>query len=150
LVPALPFFSMALALAFHERAALLAALMLVHAYTSWPSVIRRYSPNGWILQRKIPVAAALRVESTDHFLNHMTPDYALVRMIEDHVPQGSRVFAMSGVFDAYTSREVLVSFQAGKNQTLSETIAMGWDSGRRPSRAWTFHFPATNARRMRI
>jgi len=39
LIPSLPFFSLAIGLAFGEAATLLAALMLIHAAVSWPPVL---------------------------------------------------------------------------------------------------------------
>ena len=68
LIPCLPFFSLAIGLAFGEAAPFLAALMVFHAAASWPPVLNRYvNPNCWRLVR-FPYQAALRITPPDEFL----------------------------------------------------------------------------------
>ncbi len=149
LIPSLPFFSLAMALAV-PWPAVLAAMMMLHAWASWPSHIHYYSsPYAWRLDR-ILWKQAIRKIPQDRYLMENFSGYGIARMIDDAVPKGARVLAVNGVADAYTSHEVLVSFQAALNDDLADILDAGWDEGRQPLRRRTFHFPARTARRIRV
>jgi hypothetical protein len=149
LIPCLPFFSLALALAAGERRLLLAGAMLAHAVSAWPTVVRSYAPGAWRIEH-FPLRAALRLEPADAYLRRVSSTYAITRMVENHVPAGEPVLAMSGLADAYTTREILVSFQAASNQALTDAVQMGWDLGGQPLRAWTFRLEEVRVRRIRL
>jgi len=149
LIPCLPFFALALTRVVGERPVLLTALVVAHSVSSWPDVVRRYSPHGWTLER-FPIGAALRLESADTFLRRVDPDYGVARMIEDRVPAGEAVLAMNGTAESYTTRELRVAFQSASNQAMGDTVNMGWNFGTRPQRARGLRFAATAARRIRV
>jgi Dolichyl-phosphate-mannose-protein mannosyltransferase len=150
LIPCLPFFSLALGLAFAEAAPLLAVLMLFHAAASWPPVLNRYvNPNCWRLVR-FPYKAALRITPPDDFLHQNSYGYGIARMIEARVPAGQPVLAMDGIPDSYTRREILVSFRSASNQALADTVNMGWYEASQPAEARVFQIPERKTRRMRV
>ncbi len=150
LIPCLPFFSLSLGLAFGEAPLFLTALMLFHAAASWPPVLNRYvSLDCWRLVR-FPYKAALRITSPDAFLRENSYGYSIARMIESKVPGGEPVLAMTGIPDAYTSHEILVSFQSARNQVLADTVNMGWDETLQPSVRRVFQFAERKTRRMRV
>jgi hypothetical protein len=151
LIPCLPFFSLALGLAFGESIPLLGALMVFQAVASWPPVLIRYvDPACWRIVRRFPYKAALRITPPEQYLREYSYGYAGARLIEDNVPKGEPVLAMSGVADSYTTHEVLVSFQSAGNQAVADTVSMGWDTGLQPSVRRVFRFPERPARRMRV
>jgi hypothetical protein len=150
LIPSLPFFSLALGLAFAEAAPLLAALMLVHAAASWPPVLNRYvNPNCWRLVR-FPYRAALRIMPPDEFLRKNAPGYAAARMIDAQVPGDEPVFSMDGILDSYTRHPILLYYHSASNETLADTINMGWNGIAQPTLASVFQFPERKTRRMRV
>jgi hypothetical protein len=150
LIPCLPFFALALGLAFGEAAPFLAALMLFHAAVSWPPVLARYvHPDCWRLVR-FPYQAAIRNVPQDEFLRKVSYGYGAARMIEAKVRPGEPVLTMHGIPESYTTHEILVSFQAAGNQALADTVNMGWADGFQPSVARVFHFPERKTRRMRV
>ena len=150
LIPALPFFSLALGLAFAEAAPLLAALMLLHAVASWPPTLNRYvNSNCWRLVR-FPYQAALRITAPDDFLRKNAHGYAAAQMIDAKVPDSERVFSMDGILDSYTRHPILVYYHSAANETLADTITMGWNGPSQPSVARVFQFPERKARRMRV
>lgn len=150
LIPCLPFFSLALGLAFGESIPLLGALMVFHAVASWPPVMNRYvNPNCWRLVR-FPYKAALRITPQEQFLSENSYGYAGARLIESNVPRGEPVLTMTGVADAYTTHDVLVSFQSASNQALADTLNMGWNTELQPSVQRVFRFQERAARRMRV
>ena len=149
LIPCLPFFSLSIAMALGSATPLIALLIVFHAATSWPAGVKRYASQSWRLTR-IPFKEALRRIPQERYLRENFGPYNWARMIEAQVPKGERILAMSGLPEAYTSREVLVSFQAAFNSVLADSVNMGWDGGAQPGRVWVFHFPERTAHRMRV
>jgi hypothetical protein len=149
LIPCLPFFSLALGLAFGEAAPLLAAIMLFHAVASWPPVLNRYaSPGCWRLVR-FPYEAALRITPPDEFLRENSYGYGIARMIEAKVPPGEPVLTITGIPDSYTTHQILVSFQSAANESLTDSFNMGWDEATQAGVIRIFQFPERKVRRMR-
>jgi hypothetical protein len=150
LIPCLPFFSLALGLAFAEMPALLLMLMLFHAASSWPGVLDRYvNPNCWRLVR-FPYQAALRITPPDDFMRRNLAGYGAVRMIDDKVPGSEPVFSINALPDSYTRHPILVAGRSAANETLADTINMGWNETSQPSVDRVFQFPERRARRMRV
>ena len=149
LIPCLPFFSMAIALAISYPPAL-AAVLLFHAVSSWPPIIPRYAAKySWRLDR-ILWKQAIRKIPQDRYLRQNFGGYGVARMIEDTVPKGVPVLAVNGLPDAYTTHEILVGFQSAYNDDLADILNSGWDESRQPTRRMIFKFPAKAARRFRI
>jgi len=150
LIPSLPFFSLAIGLAFGEAATLLAALMLIHAAASWPPVLNRYvNPNCWRLVR-FPYQAALRLTPPDDFLRKNSQGYAAAQMIDAKVSGDEPVFSMDGIPDSYTRHQILLYYESASNETLADTINMGWNPAAQPILSRVFSFPERKARRMRV
>ena len=148
LLPCLPFLSLALAMACEELPLVLLAIVVVHSVTSWPRNLGRYSHYTWALHRT-PVRAALRRQSEDSYLTGF-PNYRAARLIERAVPAGEKVLALSGVADAYTSREILVDYTGALNEQLTDILFGAWDEMAKPSRALVFRFPERALRRIRV
>jgi hypothetical protein len=149
LIPCLPFISMAMAMAV-PWTPLLMAIIVFHAVASWPSVVKRYSAQyAWKLDRILYKQAIRKIPQyrylTENFIN-----FDVARLIDDHVPKGARVLAVNGVADAYTSHEVLVSFQAALNDDLADIFDMGWQEGRWPTKRRTFKFAPHAVRKIRV
>ena len=150
LIPALPFFSLALGLAFAEAAPLLAALMLLHAAASWPPILNRYvNVSCWRLTR-FPYEAALRITPPDDFLRKNAHGYAAAQMIDAKVPVNEPVFSMDGILDAYTRNQILLFYTSAANETLADTINMGWNPSAQPIMSRIFSFPERKAHRLRV
>ncbi len=149
LIPPLPFVSMAMALAIGSPA-LLTAVMLFHAFSSWPSEIHRYSDQYvWALE-DAPVLAALRLVPQDHYLRDKSEGYRAARLVEANVPKGERILGTAGVTYAYCNRDFLVSYQAALNQTLSDMLNIGWVLDFQPTVIEIFKFPEHTATRFRL
>jgi hypothetical protein len=149
LIPSLPFFALAMAMAVDWPPAL-AAVLMFHALASWPSMIPRYASRyAWRLDR-ILWKQAIRKIPQDFYLRQNFGGYGIARMIDDSVPKGALVLAANGLPDAYTTHEILVSFQSGYNEDLADILNSGWDEGRQPTRRITFTFPEKQVRRLRV
>ncbi|HYM11816.1 MAG TPA: discoidin domain-containing protein, partial [Bryobacterales bacterium] len=97
-------------------------LIGAHAIGCWPSVISRWNhKQPWAL-KGAPWQAALRIEPEEQYLGRVLPEYNVARMIERVVPAGARVFSPDAVSDAYTSREVIVSYQSALGETLMDDL----------------------------
>ena len=150
LIPCLPFFSLAMALALDFSPPLLLVLMFFHALTSWPAGIRVYAdPYVWSLD-KIRYREALRRIPQDVELRRASGTYSLARMVDTNVPKGERVLAMEQVASAYTSREVLVGFESAFNEELVDILNAGWNEFQQPTVIRTFRFPPTTTRSVRL
>lgn len=149
LIPCLPFFALAIALAIANRW-LLTALIVAHAVLSWPSQITRYSnPYVWRID-KFDYKAALRLTPEDTYVRQHVADYALFRMLEK-VPPGEPVFATGDVgWIAYSPREIVDHFRSAFGNTMWDIINTGWSEVTRPSVLLVSHFPETTATRIRV
>jgi hypothetical protein len=150
LIPGLPFLSLAMALSIGNSTTLLTGLMILHAITSWPTGLKLYADSGaWRLDR-ILWKEALRLVPQEQYLQRDLPGYAQARMIDAHVPKGEAVLAFLGVPDAYTSREILVGYQAASNETAADILNLGWVQGFQPRLVETFTFPEKTISRVRV
>ncbi len=140
LIPCLPFFSLAMALPLANSPSLLAAIMVFHAVVSWPTVMDLYSPHSWRLDR-ILYSEALRIIPQDAYLRQSYSPYSVARLVDANVPKGERVLAMGGIADAYTSREIMVSYLAAINERLADSFYIGYVKDYQPRVLQTFSFP---------
>jgi hypothetical protein len=120
LIPALPFLSLAVCSALPRLALPLA---LSAAFLAWPFVIPFYSsPHTWFL-KDFPWRAAIWLESEDGFLTRKSAGYITARLIEQMIPPGESVFALSPIPESYTSRNILIGYQSTLGQQLSQALA---------------------------
>ncbi len=149
LIPCLPFFALAMALAISYPPAL-GAVLVFHALASWPPNIRRYSAMYvWRLDR-ILWKQAIRKIPQDKYLRQNFAGYGIARMIDEKIPKGAPVLTVNGLPDSYTTHEILVGFQSAYNDDLADILNSGWDESRQPTRRWTFKFLERPVRRVRI
>jgi hypothetical protein len=150
LIPCLPFFAVGIALAL-ENTILLTVLALMHAAISWPSVLPSYArPYVWRLDR-LPYQAALRIIPQDQYLRQNNTDYVRVRMIEEKVPPGERVFSTAGVgTTSYTSRDIIQPYRGALGNTLSDILSTGWYGPHQATRELVFHWPEQTVSRIRL
>ncbi|HLX42302.1 MAG TPA: discoidin domain-containing protein [Bryobacteraceae bacterium] len=150
LIPTLPFFSLAMALAVENVRMLLAAVVVFHAVASWPSQITDYSNQYvWRILR-FPYRAALRIMPEDAYLGMYLPEIEISHLVESKVPAGERVFSLNGFSESYTSREVIEGFQGALNNTLNDFLTSGWLEDWQPTRLFVFSFPERGVRRLRL
>jgi hypothetical protein len=149
LIPCLPFFSLAMALPLANYPAVLGAMMVFHAVLSWPQVLDLYASGAW---RMGPVLykEALRIVPQENYLHAVSPAYGAARLVDANVPKGERVLATNGVANAYTSRDILVSYHGAFNESLLDSINIGWLTAFQPRVLETFSFPEKAVRRIRV
>ncbi|MEO8661403.1 MAG: hypothetical protein ABI693_23235 [Bryobacteraceae bacterium] len=150
LIPALPFWSLGLALALESWKYALSLVVLSHALLSWPWVMRRYCDQyAWRLS-EFPWKAALRITPEDTWLTLHSQSYSVAKMLDAKVPPGERVFSFDPLMEAYTSREVLTSMQGGENQILRDILLTPLIREFQPVRTFTFQWPLCTLRRLRL
>ncbi|MGD1093356.1 MAG: glycosyltransferase family 39 protein [Bryobacteraceae bacterium] len=150
LIPCLPFFSLAMALALQNVPILLVLLVAFHAVTSWPWVVPLYANRYvWRIEH-LPYDAALRKIPEDQFLRQRLDTYGQARAVEDNVPRGQAVLNLSSVADAYTSREILMNYAAAFNELLSDFLNVARIEQYQPTRMLVFRFPDRGVRRIRL
>lgn len=150
LIPCLPFFSMGMALALANVRPLLVLLAVFHAFASWPSGLRLYATKYvWALD-KITYKQALRLIPQEKYLRENYGPYNLARMVEEFVPRGEVVYAVNSIPDAYTTREIAVSFQSARNEVIYDLILNAFVEDFQARHAFVFKFPRRQARKLRV
>jgi len=148
LIPSLPFVSLAMGLAAGRW--LGPALVLAHGALSWPPVPGYYcQPFAWRL-RDIPVRAALRRIPEERFLSERQPRFTLAQAIERHVPPCGRVFMFGQTPNAYTSRELVVSFESAFGEVLWDILSAPLRLDEHPLLERRFAFAARPVRKLRV
>ncbi len=151
LIPPLPFVSLAMGLVLMNWRAMAPLVIAAHALSAWPPNIRTYGPQCSLRLFDVPIQAALRIEPEERYLERTIDTYSITRMIEDRVPSGAKVFEETGfVREAYTSRQMVVSFQAALNNNLSDSLDAAVVPVSQPTRRLTFRFSAVRVRRVRV
>jgi 4-amino-4-deoxy-L-arabinose transferase-like glycosyltransferase len=150
LIPALPFFALAMALVFTRWKPLAPVLAILHAVLGWPGVMPLYcAPTAWRLD-SIPVRAALRIEPEDRFLDAHLANYRMARLVERTVPAHAAIFAWSQVAEAYTRRNILVGYQSASNQVLQDVLQSALFEALWPQGMLEFRFRPATVRRLRV
>lgn len=148
LMPAAPFVSYAMALGL--PAPVLPVLAAAHAIAGFPDMPRKYlSGPGWRVS-KIPWRAALRLEDETQWLARQSAGYQAARLIEAVAPPDALVLAFSGIPESYTSREVAVGFQSGRNEKLLDLLQVALFDGMRPKVEAVFRFPEQELEAVRV
>jgi len=152
LIPALPFVALSMGLAVAGWSPAGFTLSLAHAILSWPLVVGAYcTPNAWRLPGQIPVRGALRIESEDFYLSSRMPSYGVARMIESLTPEGARVVTtFAGAPDAYTSREILVTYESAFGELIRDILWTPLIISQEPRRQLRFRYPAQMLRQIRV
>lgn len=150
LIPVLPFLALGLALAFQNARGALPLLVLFHALTSWPDVLSRYcDPGAWRIG-EIPLRAALRLEPEPDYLARKVAAYAITQVIETQVPATEKVLAFSAAAEAYTSRDVPVTYQSAWGETLADIFYTAMLRDYQPAESLRFRFAPLAARAIRV
>lgn len=150
LIPPLPYVSLALGMVLVRAKVLAPLVVIVHALLSWPSHINMYSDRyAWRLE-KIFWKQALRIMPEEQWLDYKFPGYGIARMIEQHVPEGDKVLAVTQVPESYTSRDILVAYQAAFNHTMGDILWTPLIDDVQPTWHLTFRFPAQRVRKLRV
>jgi hypothetical protein len=147
---ATPFIAYALGLVLTHWRIAAPAVILFHAFFSWPTVAHTYcDPYAWRLD-KVSTRPAFRRETQDEWLPARIPEYATAKMIEQHVPPDGRVFTFGGVPQAYCRREIMVAYEAGLNNVIGDILLTPVMTILQPLRRWTFQFPERRLRGVRV
>ena len=105
LMPAIPFVvALRYARQFSERIA--AVILMLHAITSWPTIVSMYSPGSYICATSRWLRASALKRSSE-YLNRTSLEYRMVKMAERHTPPNARIFDLTGAHVAYANRSLL-------------------------------------------
>lgn len=149
LIPAIPFVSLALALALSRLEWLLLVLTMGHAVASWPSISRHYCAQYAYRLETVSPKAALRIEPEEKYLSRNF-EYNVARMVERVVPPGGRVFTFVQPGESYITRELLLCYQSAFNEVLGDIYLTPLIPDWQPSLMRKFAFPARELRKVRV
>lgn len=126
LIPAIPFFALALG----ELAARIpwasVTLALSHAVLSLPPVVALYAaPGSWRIP-EFPLRAALRIESEDQYkARRIGETFGIVQMINAKTEKGAIVYTALPLPDAYCDRTVLLDYTSALSNSVRDGIKAG-------------------------
>jgi hypothetical protein len=150
LMPSLPFIALALACAFGRWKTGIAALVLVHAFLSWPRVIPQYCGSWcWRLEHA-EWRSILRIEPEEEYLRSHIPDYGMSQQIEKNVPPGEPVFGLQGGQEAYQTHEIIVGWQSSFGDRLRTAVLTPVSSELQPVWHLKYEFPEKAVRKIRL
>ncbi len=152
LIPALPFLSLALALALSWRFWPL-ALVLAHAALSWPLVVDRYvDSHAWRFGEFPWKTAFLRKGEDLYLMKHLGDSFDMARLIKDKVPPGETILSLGTALPrAYIpQQEVIFAYESawGRNMALAVQVSQFESSG--PILRAAYKFPARKIERLRV
>ncbi len=151
LIPPAPFLALALGLVLARARGMAPLVLLLHAVASWPPNVKAYSdPHAWRLEGPLPWKQAFRVDDQDGYLTRSMPGYVTARMIEQFVPPRERVFVLTQTAESYTTRDILVGYQAAFNHTVGDILWTPIVEDYHPRRHVVFRFPARPLRGVRV
>jgi hypothetical protein len=150
LIPALPYVSLALALAVSRYRGVALILVLAHSIASWPDVLRTYCQgSAWKIE-SVLWREALRVNGEEEFLRANLIGYATARQIEEAVPPGEKILSFGNIPEAYTTREMLITYQSAFNEVLGDILWTPLAAHLQPTRQMRFRFPPQELRKLRV
>jgi hypothetical protein len=150
LIPGLPFWTLAMALALSRWRPALAVLALAHTVSSWPDAVKRHAdPYAWT-HRRMMWRASLRIEPEEQFLLENWPPIQVARMLDEVVPAGKRVFTFDAQAMSYTQRDVVVAHQSAYGERLERILWTPVIRELQPTRILRFALPGGPARRIRV
>ena len=122
ILPALPFFSLALGLVLSRWPAALYLVIVFHALTALPPVARQYAAQGALMLDGFPIREALRIRPEEDTLHALAASYDVASMIEKHVSPNDTVLALAWVMEAYTTPTIRTHHLSASNERLAETL----------------------------
>jgi len=125
MIPALPFFALALGLALENSPGMLPLVALFQSFLCWPAVMDAYcDPNAWRVHG-FQVRAALRLEPESQYLTSHVEDYALKDAIHRAVRSDHRIFSFAGRAAAYIDRDIIVGYESSQGMRIQEALSRG-------------------------
>lgn len=139
LIPPLPFVALAMAMVLSQLPNLAVAVVLLHAFISWPAMVSKYCrPDAWHLS-KVPWREALRIKPEEGYLESHLLYYGVDRMIERSTAPGSTIFTFKPIPEAYTSRRILVEYESADNKISAAILWTALVPEYAPT--WRLRFP---------
>jgi len=151
LIPAAPCAALALGMAVADTRFAVPALMLLHAFASWPSVAIAYCDRyAWRLGG-VPVRAAFSTRAVPEYLRqNLGAAYDMARILERETAPGSRIFCINCPPQAYVLRDVSVSYESQEGNALGDMLWTAMEKERQPRKRIVLSFPRVLAHGLRV
>lgn len=150
ILPALPFFSLALGLVISRWPGALCLVLAVHVVTVLPPVARQYVAQGAPMLEGLPIREALRIRAEEDTLHSLAESYDVASMIEKHVSSNETVLALAWVMEAYTTPTIRTHHLSASNERLAETLWTAVTPELQPGQQLIFRFSPIHAKAIRI
>ncbi|HEY3444141.1 MAG TPA: discoidin domain-containing protein [Paludibaculum sp.] len=150
LLPCLPFFSLAMAMALARPVWLGSAVVLAHAVLSYPPVLSRYvHPGAWRIEGT-QWAAALRLKPEPQYLQQTLAEYEMSLEINKNVPREQGIFSLSGFPQLYVQPQIVLSGQSSQANSYRDTLLTPALAELRPTHRYASNFAPLAVNAVRI
>jgi len=146
LIPTAVFLALALGITLTRWKAVAVVVLCAHALMSWPRFTKFYADGCALRTTRVPVAAALRIEPEEQYLDYWIPSIKLARLVERMVPPNAKVLGLDSPPWAYCARDVLVTYECALCNNLFEMVA----GGLAPLERQEFRFPSQELSAVRM
>ena len=150
LIPVLPFIALAVMMVLSRVPAVALAVVVLHAVLSWPPVVLMYArEDPWKFNR-VPWREALRLRDPDVYLTRRLANYGVARLIDNVTEPGATVLSFEPIPESYTSRRILIEYQAASNRECGAILRSGVLPELAPTLRLRFAFPRQTLQAVRV
>jgi hypothetical protein len=139
LIPALPFVSLAMAMALDSWPATLAATALLHWALCLPYIEKKYT-DRYVEILEGRWSETLRIRPEEDTLAQRTDGYAMGRFINETLPENARIFQIGGMARAYINRVIDGYYEGALNEKLYYAFFSGVFQEWAPNQRCWFQF----------
>src|SRR5204863_1851613 len=133
-----PFLALAGVAALPLRAA--SGVLVAHALLSSPWALDAYAPNAWKLSG-FPWRAAVRIETESDYLQRVSWDYRVAKMVERNTKANERIFDLVALHAAYIDRPLIGYYQSALGDRLLAGLVIANSPSGAPFYQLTAQFP---------
>jgi hypothetical protein len=120
LLPALPFFALALMLTLARWRWLAIAVAAAQVALSLPPVLAQYSSPYNFRLNGFPWREALRLIPEEQTLHTRLPFYGVLRMVDAHTPPSALIYTALPLPEAYSDRRILLNYTCAACQVMQD------------------------------
>jgi Dolichyl-phosphate-mannose-protein mannosyltransferase len=125
------------------------AAIALQAVLCWPQVIDCWQTRYGFRLHEFPLAAALRIEPEDVYLERHLDEFTLAKIIEAKTPPDAKILGLLPVANAYLARDVRITWQSAEADRLLDTLRVAALPSE-PLSEWKVSWPIASLERLRF
>ncbi|HYP13274.1 MAG TPA: glycosyltransferase family 39 protein [Bryobacteraceae bacterium] len=137
-LPVLPFAALAMTAVLPRWASM--ALLVAHAALSSPPGVKLLAPDNWHL-RNFEWRTAAGLERSDEYLERVSSEYRLARLVESNTPAEARILDLYGIYRSFLDRRLLGPWQSAEGHRAVLALELTRDLNRHTLYQAAANFP---------